>query len=45
MAAVHYDSHTAVRLGLDDAEVGRMSKAEAIARIQAYWTEPPEDGA
>jgi hypothetical protein len=33
------------RLGLDDAEVGSMSKAEAIARIQAYWTKPPGDDA
>jgi hypothetical protein len=32
------------RLGLDDAEVGRMSKADAIARIQEYWTKPPADG-
>jgi hypothetical protein len=29
------------RLGLDDAEVGKMSKAEAVARIQDYWIQPP----
>jgi hypothetical protein len=33
------------RLGLDDAEVARMSKTEAVARIQAYWIKPPEEGA
>ena len=32
------------RLGLDDAEVGRMSKAEAVARIQEYWTKPTGAG-
>jgi hypothetical protein len=31
------------RLGIDDAEVGRMNKADAVARIQEYWTKPPED--
>lgn len=27
------------RVGLDDAEVARMSRDEAIARLQKYWTE------
>jgi hypothetical protein len=30
------------RLGLDDAEVGRMSKAEAANLIQEYWTKLPK---
>jgi hypothetical protein len=27
------------RVGLADAEVARMSKEEAVARVQRYWTE------
>ncbi|WP_328607772.1 cytotoxic translational repressor of toxin-antitoxin stability system [Amycolatopsis sp. NBC_00345] len=27
------------RVGLDEAEVAGMSKGEAVARIQSYWTE------
>ena len=27
------------RVGLSDAEVAAMSKAEAVARIQRYWTD------
>jgi hypothetical protein len=33
------------RLGLSEAEIARMSKADAIARMQEYWSKPPEDGA
>ncbi len=28
-----------VRVGLDEAEVARMSKEEAVARLQKYWIE------
>jgi hypothetical protein len=31
------------RLGLNDAEVASMRKAEAIARMQEYWNKPPAD--
>jgi hypothetical protein len=31
------------RLGLDDAEIGGMTKAEAVSRIQEYWIKPPGD--
>lgn len=31
------------RLGLSDAEVAKMSKAEAIARMQEYWSNVPAD--
>lgn len=27
------------RVGLDESEVARMSKDEAVARLQSYWTE------
>jgi hypothetical protein len=27
------------RVGLDDAEVAMMTKDEAVARLQRYWTE------
>jgi hypothetical protein len=27
------------RVGLDEAEVAGMSKGDAIARLQSYWTE------
>jgi len=27
------------RVGLAEAEVARMSKEEAVARLQRYWTE------
>lgn len=27
------------KVGLDDAEVARMSRDEAIARLQKYWAE------
>lgn len=33
------------RLGLSDAEVAKMSKADAIARMQEYWSRPPEGDA
>jgi hypothetical protein len=27
------------RVGLDESEVARLSKEEAVARLQRYWTE------
>jgi hypothetical protein len=30
------------RLGLSDAEIGEMSRAEAIARMQEHWSRSPE---
>jgi len=33
------------RAGLSDAEIAAMSKDDAIARIQAYWSTPSEGGA
>jgi hypothetical protein len=27
------------RVGVDEAEVAGMSKGEAVARLQSYWTE------
>ncbi|HEY5985470.1 MAG TPA: cytotoxic translational repressor of toxin-antitoxin stability system [Streptosporangiaceae bacterium] len=33
------------RLGLSDAEIAKMSKADAIARMQEYWSRPPEGDA
>lgn len=33
------------RLGLSDAEIAGMGKADAITRMQEYWSEPPEDDA
>jgi hypothetical protein len=29
-------------LGLSDAEVAKMTKAEAIERMQKHWSKPPE---
>jgi hypothetical protein len=29
------------RIGLSDAEVAKMSKADAITRMQEHWTRPP----
>lgn len=31
------------RLGLSDAEVGRMSRAEALTLIQEHWARPPAE--
>jgi hypothetical protein len=33
------------RLGLSEAEIAKMSRSDAIARMQAYWSRPPEGGA
>jgi len=33
------------RLGLSDPEIAKMSKADAIARMQEYWSRPPEGDA
>jgi hypothetical protein len=33
------------RAGLSDAEIAAMSKDDAIARMQAYWSTPPGGGA
>ncbi|MGH3273043.1 MAG: hypothetical protein ACRDNZ_01790 [Streptosporangiaceae bacterium] len=30
------------RLGLDHAEAARMSKADAVARVQEFWTNPTD---
>jgi hypothetical protein len=29
------------RLGLSEAEIAEMSRADAIARMQEYWSQPP----
>jgi hypothetical protein len=29
------------RLGISEAEIARMSKADAIARMQEHWSKPP----
>ena len=33
------------RLGLSEAEIATMNKADAIAQMQDYWSRPPEDDA
>ena len=33
------------RVGLSEAEIAAMTKADAIARMQAYWSRPPEGDA
>ncbi len=33
------------RLGLSEAEIAKMSKADAIARMQEHWSKPPENDA
>ena len=33
------------RLGLSEAEIAKMSKADAIARMQEHWSRPPEGDA
>jgi hypothetical protein len=33
------------RLGLREAEIATMNKADAIARMQEYWSSPPEGDA
>jgi hypothetical protein len=33
------------RLGLSEAEIATMDKADAFARMQEYWSRPPEDDA
>jgi hypothetical protein len=35
--------HLLIRsVGLSDAEIAQMSKAEAIARMQEHWSKPRE---
>jgi hypothetical protein len=33
------------RLGLSEAEIATMNKADAIARMQQYWSRPSDDDA
>jgi hypothetical protein len=33
------------RIGLSNAEVAKMSKADAITRMQEHWSRPPDGGA
>jgi hypothetical protein len=33
------------RLGLREAEIATMNRADAIARMQEYWSRPSEDDA